>query len=499
MKAHILSSLELPKFLVLLGVAILALSSLLGLLSSLTVLVRAMPKYNYYGKVPEKIWMYSFSATPDNPEKHWHYDQQPVDSWLLAMTAWEDSTTVDVIDLKSRELLSHGELNSMEKHYVVLRNGTMFKVESNKPLCVLLLDYQSVPAPNATSGPVPHTYYPATDGSFVGKEFILLASTDLNPQFIIYALEKTSVEIRSEDGSDTKSYSLDANAYKRIILKSWHTYKITSTGYIMIQSGYPHSYWDPHYSYAIPSANGAFFGTRFYTVSEIQWDTYEDYGFRICAPERTKVTVYNLRTLDVMQEFTVEKESTYRFQALLSQEVGGIAVESEKPVWLTFMHDGDTYKSVGFQTYRENAYGAGVLYIGVKPDENTLIYLPKNSTCEAYVFVSEAATLEVDGSPVTLQPDGYFFLTQPGLHTIRSNRNALVLIIHWPVHPEFQGIEYPGTLIPCTETVHISHVVTLTPISKPFPMMLVMAGATAAVVTIIIAVFLLLRRRHHTK
>ncbi|MBS7654704.1 hypothetical protein KEJ43_06505, partial [Candidatus Bathyarchaeota archaeon] len=440
-----------------------------------------------------KTWMYSYSATQQVAEKHWHYDQEPVGSWLLAMAAWEDSTTVDVYDLKTGELLSQAVLNAMDKHYVVLRNGTMFKVESNKPLCVLLLDYQSEPAVNATSGPIPHTYYPATDGSFVGKEFIFLASTDLNPQFTILALERADVEITSDDGSDKKSFSLDANAYRRVLLRSWHTYKVRSTGYIMIQSGSPHSYWDPHFSYAIPSANGAFLGTRFYTYSESLWDAYEDYGFRIYSLERTKVTVYDLQSLEVMKEFTVEGESSYRFQAPARE---AIAMESEKPVWLIFMHDGDIYKTVGFQSYRENAYGSGLVYIGVRPNEDTLIYLPRNSTCEAYIFVSEVANVEVDGFSTTLQPDKYFFLTQPGLHKIRSNKNTLVLIIHWPLIPENQGIEYPGTLIPCIETVHVYHEVALTSMGKAFPITYIIAGASTMVVIAIVVFFL--RRRRHT-
>ncbi|MEM2309799.1 MAG: hypothetical protein QXV71_04790 [Candidatus Bathyarchaeia archaeon] len=468
---------------------------LLGLLFVPVLTVKATTKYTYYGKVPNRLWMYSWSRTSG-----WT-STTPGTAMLLAMVAWEDSTIVNVYNLETGELLSQAMLNTMEKHYVVLSNGTIFKVESNKPLCVLLLNYGSEPV-NATAGPVPHTYYPATDGSFVGKKFILLASTGATAEFIIYALEKSEVTVTNQDGSDTRSYSIDVNTYVRIALRPWNVYKIESTGYIMIQSGNPHSYYDTHPSYAIPSANGAFLGRYFLTFSSSYWDPYEDYGFIILSLNRTKVKVYNLTERKILKEFTVEPESSYRFQVEVREDprTQAIFVESEEPVWLMFMHEGDIYKSVG----RESAYGAGIIYIGVRPNEDTLIYLPKNATCETYIFAAEEANIEVDGFATRLQPDRYFQLAQPGLHTIRSDKNLMVLIIHWPLErpwgfperqlpPGPQGLDHPGTIIPCVETVHIYHEIQLAPLEQPFPIMNVIVPVVA--IAIIAGILVLLRRR----
>ena len=446
--------------------------------------------------------MWSWSRTGPAETNGWS-QTNPATAMLLAMVAWKNSTVVSVYDMETGELLSEAILNTMEKHYVVLNNGTMFKVESNEPLCVLLLNYGSVPAPNATSGPVPHTYYPATDGSFVGKEFILLASTDANPQFVIYALEKADVTVIDEEGT-TKSYSVDANSYTRITLRPWRAYKIQSTGYIMIQTGNPHSYYDTHPSYAIPSANGIFFGKYFYTYSSSYWDPREDYGFIILSLERAKVKVYNLAERAVLKEFTVEAEEPYRFQVEVREDprTQAIFIESEKPVWLTFMHEGHIFKHVG----RESAYGAGIIYIGVRPNEDTLIYLPKNATCEAYIFTSEVANIKVDEGPVTLQPDKPFLLTQPGLHKIKSDKNLIILLIHWPLEfpwgypektypPGPQGLDYPGTVIPCVELVHVSHEIQIMLLEQlgTFPVTSIIIAVV--VVAIIAGVFILLRRR----
>ncbi|MEM0458639.1 MAG: LPXTG cell wall anchor domain-containing protein, partial [Thermofilaceae archaeon] len=40
----------------------------------------------------------------------------------------------------------------------------------------------------------------------------------------------------------------------------------------------------------------------------------------------------------------------------------------------------------------------------------------------------------------------------PGLHTVVADRDLAVQIIHWPKHPEFQGLWVSGTVLPAVET-----------------------------------------------
>jgi len=80
----------------------------------------------------------------------------------------------------------------------------------------------------------------------------------------------------------------------------------------------------------------------------------------------------------------------------------------------------------------------------------------------------------------------------------------MVLIIHWPLErpwgfperqlpPGPQGLDHPGTIIPCVETVHIYHEIQLAPLEQPFPIMNVIVPVVA--IAIIAGILVLLRRR----
>jgi len=472
--------------------ALLALSLMLALpiavylTGSLIMPLRAEERrYTYCGVVPARLWRYNLTDEYDI-NSGWRLAYNPGTQWLLEIASWEEAA-IRVYNVTHNELIFQGTLGSMEKQYLLLRNGTVFRVEASSPIFVLLSSFGGIPYENETSIPIPNTFYPATDGAYVGKEFILLSSSDLQRRFIIFALEKSSVTITRDDGGETKTLSLDPNSYTTVLLYPWRIYKIESNGYIMIQSGNPGSYWDYHYSFAIPSVQGGFVGRDFYTVANTLIDEKEDCGFRVSALEETEFKVYDLTTKEVLFKSTVEAGGSVRFQV----RSNAIKVESGKPISLVFVHDGGVIQSLGGGTY--GSYGAGVILIGVKANEPTPIYLPMNSTCEAYVFASEETSIEVDGFPARIDANTPFLITQPGVHRIESNRNVVVQINHWPKTPESQGLQYPATVIPCIETIHASHEVNLAPLEEPFPIMYVVAGAAAAVIAA--AAFLLIRRR----
>ncbi len=467
--------------------ATFALASLLTLLFTHMLPAAAQPaRYTYYGKVPERLWSYAYTTSGG-----WQLLNGPASSFLLAIGAIEPDTSVEVVDLRAKQAIFRHTFKEFEKRYVILSNGTFFKVSSNKPVNVLLLNLQA--PPNASTGPVPHAFYPAVDGSYVGKRFVLLASSDLNPWYTVFALEDSEVTIAREDGGDKQTFKLKANEYKRVLLRSWYMYEVASTGYVMVQCGDPHSYWDTHESYAMPSASGGFIGTDFFSYSNAQWDPMEDIGFRVLALEPTKVRVYDLEKKSVLMEFEVDAFSTYRFQAITQ----AVRVSSSKPVQIMLIHDGGTTKMAGRQVNRENAYGAGIIFYSVPAGRKAAAYLPVNSTGEIIVYASEETTLTIDEiTTVKLKPDEFYVLTQPGLHSILADKNIVVQVNHWPKYPEFQGLWVSGTVLPAIETAGLASEVEL----KEVESLTLDAGLIAAAIVVVgAAAGLLLFRKRKSK
>ncbi|MEM1508441.1 MAG: hypothetical protein QXY49_05620 [Thermofilaceae archaeon] len=466
-------------------IAVFTLTSLLALPFTLMLPATAQPtRYTYYGKVPERLWSYAYTTSGG-----WQLLNGPASFFLLAIGAIEPDTSIEVMDLKTKQRVFQYSFKEFEKQYVILSNGTLFKVSSNKPVSMLLLNLQN--PPNATTGPVPHAFYPAVDGSYVGKHFVLLVSSDLNPWYTIFALEDSEVTVAREDGSDKQTFKLKANEYKRILLRSWYMYEVTSTGYIMVQCGDPHGYWDPHDSYAMPSANGGFLGTDFFSYSAMQWDPMEDVGFRVFALEPTKVTVYDLEKKTVLMEFEMDAFNTHRFQATTQ----AVRVSSSKPVQVMLIHDGDTTKMAGRQANRENAYGAGIVIYSVPAGRKSAAYLPVNSTGEIIIYASEETILTIDEiTTVKLKPDEFYVLTQPGLHSIFTDKNVIVQVNHWPKYPEFQGLWVSGTVIPAIETAGLVSEIELKEIAG-FAIDIELIAAVVAILGAIAGLLLIRRRK----
>ena len=451
--------------------------------------VYAAEEYVYYGVVPAKIWQYNLTDA-DDVNSGWRLDTEtPDNSSLVAIVASGDNTNVKVYSLEGNELLSEAELDSMQKHLVSLPNGTIFKVVSDSLVSVMLMGYEGIPAANASEGPTPNTFHASTDGAYVGKEFVFMAcQSTFGENYLIIALETAEVTVARDDG-DERTYSLDVNAFRELLLRPFRTYRVTSTGNIMIQSGEPVDIWGDSLGFFVPSPEGGFVGTTFYTWSTTSWDPGESYGFRVSATEDAEITVWNLQTKEQMLETEVSAGSGFGFKPVANV----IVVKSDEPVTLSLVHNGTINNSLGGEGIYDG-YGSGVTCIGIRPDETTPIYLPVNSYVELYIFAYEDAEVIVDGISRSIPADSYFLLTQPGTHTIRSNKNVVAQVLHWPFEPESQGLLFSGVQIPCIQTVDVVSDVTLTPLGEGFPIMYVMIGAAAAIV-VVIAAFVLRRGR----
>jgi len=456
-----------------------------------TIPLTPQTEYVYYGVIPERIYLYSLGE--------WYTSGR----WLLepgslyyhgyiSILAFQDGTHVRVYTLPDKSLVSEKTLNSMQKYYVKLPNGTMFKIVSNNPVSVLVFSPPpkgGIPGENATESPGIYGFYYTVDGAYVGKEFIMEASQGLSGfNYYIFALEKADVTLTAEDGS-TRSLKLEANSYECIQLKPLTTYRVTSTGNIMIMGT---GGWASR-SLFIPSAEGGFIGRRFYMRTSQAFDAKEENEFIIFALEDAKVKVWDLTTRKIVSEINVKTGEPVRTKLRAVETTPGvaaIALDSDKPILVQFLHSGSTIRSYGW------AYGAGFTYMGIRPNEDTPFMLPTNSTVYAYLFTNEEANVLIDDIPIKIMPDEPYIITTPGPHKVKSDKNLILLLLHYPLIPPNQGINGFGVPVPCVQTVDAKPNITIKPITEeqatPINYIIIIA---VAVVMVVIVVFVVLRRR----
>jgi len=248
----------------------------------------------------------------------------------VAVVGIVDGTHVKVYSVDNGSLVSEATIDSMQKHYTVFRNGTLFRVETDKLASVYLLNYGSVPAGNASSGPLPETFYQDVNGAYVGKEFILLGGgIGYTVGYAIFALENAEVTVTRND-SVQEQYSIPVNTWKEILWQPFRTYKIESTGYIMIQSGRPVDIWGDARSFFLPAAEGGFVGKTFYSWCQPSWDPTESYGFRASSTQDAKITVWNLETGQLILSTNVIAGSGVS----VKPSANAIVVQSDNPITL---------------------------------------------------------------------------------------------------------------------------------------------------------------------
>ena len=473
--------------------------------------------YTYYGVVPSKIYRYTLPVGNDlNSGWSLGTDDTTLLSGavslnghliatksLLVIAAYEDDTNVEVRDLTLGTVRAQATLASMEKKLVLLSNGTRFEVVSDKMVSVLLLNYQQEPAANVSEGPLPHTFYTSVDGTYVGKEFVFMASEQTNvipsAVYIILALEKSTVTVTDEDGGQN-SYSLEVNSYKDVELTPFKVYKIESTGNIMVQSMFlRYDVSDPAYSivpcYPVPCAQGGFVGTFFITRCITSWDSSKDYGYRVAAAETAHVQIYDLETKQVKNDLTVPGGTGIS----IKPQANALIVQSDKPITLTLIHNASIEQrrteQVGAMNGEYQGYGHGVMFIGINPNEDMVIHIPIDANIEAYFFANEATQLTIDGITQTIQANTPAMYTVLGTHTISADHNVIFQLNFWPYVPEYQGLWFTGVIVPCIETVNVNPTVTITTIGgEGFPVMYVAVGGGAAAAVVVVVVVLMRKR-----
>ncbi|MEM1558213.1 MAG: hypothetical protein QXG12_06445 [Thermoproteota archaeon] len=456
--------------------------SAIFIVSIYTILLIPQAEYVYYGVIPERIYQYTLGEWYTS--RIWLLEPASLyNHGYISILASQDDTHVRVYTLPDKKLISEALLNQMQKHYIRLPNGTMFKIVSNKLVSVLIFSpppKRGIPGVNATESYNANGFYHTIDGTYVGKEFVIEASQGLlGFNYYIFALEDAEVVLTAADGS-TQSLKLKANDYENIQLKPLTAYRVISTGNIMIKGGGMGGWGDR--SYFIPSAEGGFVGRRFYTVTWQSFDEKEEEFFYIFALEDTKVTIWDLPNRKFLLELNVKAGEPAKIKPKVYGGTRGpaIAVDSDKPIVLQFLHSGSTIRSYGY------AYAPGFTYMGIRPGEDTPFMLPTNSTIYAYLFASEEASVLVDDIPITVKPDEPFLINTPGPHLVRSNKNLVLLLLHYPLTPPNQGINGFGVPVPCVQTISLTQNVTLHPLGEEG-----FAPSTKYIIAIIIIIIVL--------
>jgi hypothetical protein len=462
------------------------------LFSDFSSVVCVESEYTYFGVIPSKICRYVLNDT-QRPELGYIF-QQDVDTRrtriLVSVTATEDNTDAYVYYLNNGSLVSQAHLDALEKLFVLFPVGSMFKVIASRYVSVMILNFPDIPpaiVPNVRDA-MPHTFQASINGTYVGKEFIFMAS--YNPgtgplqSYRIFAVEKADIKVTDKNGNKN-DYSLFPNSYKDVTLDTYVSYKVESSGNIMIQAKENMGRGGSRFYFFVPSAEGGFVGRVFYSTSTTDWDSTEDYGFRISAVQDSVGTIWNLKDQVKLMDFAVKGGEGIRVQP----SAEAIMIQCSKPVTVEWLANGSTTSRSG------NAYGGGIAYLGVKAGEDAVFLLSTNATNEAYIFAYERTAVNLDGHVVNVDAGSYSLLLEPGVHEVVPDQNVVIEVLSTPLYPSFQGLNFGGVEIPCIQLLDVVPNVTITPFSESSLTTYIIVGAAVAGLAAGLGFFFMRRRK----
>ncbi|RLE61611.1 MAG: hypothetical protein DRN53_05350, partial [Thermoprotei archaeon] len=406
---------------------------------------------------------------------------------LLVVIGNYEDTSVKVLKLPEKEVIDKYTVGKMEYRITKLPNATFFKVITSRPATVLLMGGAAIDTwpSNKTHKLWPRRraismFTTSTNGGYIGKEFIFLATTELPVGRVdIYALEDSKVTIYDRQNRIVKKLEVKANEFKSVFLKSYEIYRVVSTGNIMVQVIDENREPD---TLIYPSATGGFIGTRFYGIGVVpeEWLPLEEMAFIVTGIENFKLTVVDLKykTTILEKEFKAGRLNKLKLESYC------IGVESDKPILLMY---------VGF------ALSKKVVFLGLRGGEEAYIYVPEG---EAYIFSAyEDTIVTVDGVQHYLGRDSYMLLPR-GLHRIGADKTVLIEMVKYGnlrtsvfrkiwEFPYTAGFEAFGMIIPPIQGIEKSYDITLKPLRAEFPWKYILI---LAIVIVAIAVFIIIKR-----
>ena len=470
---------------------------LLILVLVISMLVLAIPRsreqveYVYYGYVPWNIYQVKPKYIYPREHEAAIIDEESVrSSALLVVIGNHEDTRVRVYRLPL-ELIDEFTLDKMDYRKIRLPNATFFKVVTSKPATVLLMggapldNWPEKPPekwPNRANIPI---FLISTEGTYVGKEFIFLATCYTTPPgwdggtFRVYALEDSEVRLYDEKGKIVASFKLRANEVKWLPLKGFRIYRLVSTGNIMactcaLRINYPMFY---------PTPTGGFVGKVFYGPFADKFEPECAWKYIITSVEDTKVKLVDLDKRLVLGEVKVkggEKVEPTKISL-------NMFIESEKPIVVLM---GDWFISTG------------VTFMGLRAGQTACIYIPEG---EAYLFSYKDTTVTIDEAVYKLKADEWISLPTKSVCRISTDSTVLIEVVFYR-RPPIKWMKYYyvcgwveklkcplglwafASIIPPVQGIELSPKVSLkSPLAGSMPIWIHLAIAVVVIVLALIA------------
>jgi len=407
-------------------------------------LAHAQEEYVYYGYIPREMWGVAWLSGLEE----FRFDPGTVaDRGLVVVIGNQDGTQVRVYTLPDGRLVEDKRLNKLERVTVTLPNGTFFKVSTSQPATVVLMAGRGMERGESGS----NMFFTSVDGRYVGKDFIFIAvqaKTGGLP-YRVYALEDSDVTIADVNGTKVQEFRLSANGFKELSFESLQTYRLTSTGNVMLQS------WPGLGTCFYPAVEGGFVGKLFYGSSGLNeaWPRYAPPQFVMTGLEASKITIIDTEYKRKYSEADLAAGGNVSTQVRMSH----MLVESQQPIVLLMEATG-----VGFMGLKAGQEA----YLGVPTNEPYPDKPPHGSQVgskgEAYLFAYKETTVSIDDVRVKLSADQFEPLT-PGYHRVSATENVLIQLVNWPAevyspltHSETR-LPNLAACIPCVQAVGLSN------------------------------------------
>lgn len=389
----------------------------------------------FYGYAPPTVM--NWTAMEDDVPVY-NYTALPA---RLDIIGINDSTSIEVFDLSTGDVVSSATLDRMEVHTVYLGTrvssttepdveGTYFKVVSDKLVSVCLMGgfenlYGKLNPWYEDEGF--STIYPSTDGGFLGNEFIFMTTNSCWSPVIyvlewevyhIFAIETSHVTVYDAEGLVTE-FDVSAGSLEIISdMKTMNVYRIASTGRIMIAGLNMGSF------IYLPSMTGGFVGRNFAGTMPGSIYMSPREAVMVAAQEDCEVSVYDLGrpgwhvalTGPDIKKTLAAREQWYDISMKIEIP---LRIESTGDITVLMGRGG-----IGLREPPPEHLGDDVAFLGARAGESLTFYAPTS----AILFAPEDSTVEIDGVFVPMKADEYRMLLG-GIHVIHADIPIIIEVL----------------------------------------------------------------------